>query len=168
MQGTAGSPSPRDHIIKDGEAFCNCGVNVPDEDFLKPVSEVSDPEWAVILGEHSNLCEYCARSLDHNEIVPSDLPESPEFTCPTCGETADSIDFRFNIVAIHHKSDGASFPPSFETHKLPRELYDMWRTNPEEAFSYPKLKKFIENYPHVFRPEEYRRNTIKTQLQETE
>jgi len=168
MQGTTGTPSPRDHIIKDGEALCNYGVSVPDEDVLKPVSEVSAFEWAVFLGEHSNLCDDCAVSLDYYDVVPSDLPEPPEFSCPACGETADSIDFTFDMAAIHHKSGGTSFASSFDTHEIPRERYDMWRTNPEEAFSYPKLKKFIENYPHVFRPKEYHRKKVEAQLAEME
>jgi hypothetical protein len=168
MQGTTVTPSPRDHIIKDGEALCNYGVSVPDDDVLKPVNEVSETEWAVFLGEHSDLCDGCAKALDYYDVVPSDLPESPEFSCPACGETAHSIDFTFDIAAIHHKSDGASFPPSFDTHKIPRERYDMWRVNPEEPFSYPKLKDFINNHPHVFRPEEYSRKKREAQLRETE
>lgn len=156
MKGGTGLPSPRDHIIKDGEELCNYGVSVPDEELLKPVSEVSEPEWAVFLGKYSNLCDECAKLLDYYEIVPDDLPESPDFRCPDCGETADSISFTFDIASIYHKSDNHSFPPESEEHPIPRERYDMWRTNPAEPFSYPKLKKFIENHPHVFRPEEYR------------
>lgn len=168
MKGTTGVPSPRDHIIKDGEALCNYGVSVPDEDVLKPIDEVSASEWAVFLGKYSNLCDECATALDYYEVVPSDLPESPEFSCPACEETAHSVDFTFNVAGIHHKANNASFPPSFETHKIPRERYDMWRTNPEEAFSYSKLKKFIENHPHVFRPEEYRREKLEAKLREKE
>jgi len=162
MKGTAGSPSPRDHIIKDGEALCNYGVSVPDDDALKPVSEVSDLEWAIFLGQYSNLCDDCDKALNYHDIVPSDLPESPEFSCPACDETAHSIDFTFDVASIHHKSS-TSFPPSFDTHKIHRERYDMWRMNPEEPFSYRKLKDFIDNHPHVFRPEEYQREKHKAQ-----
>jgi hypothetical protein len=168
MKGTTPTPSPRDHIIKDGEALCNYGVSVPDEDVLKPVSEVSDSEWAVFLGKYSNLCDDCAKSLDYYSIVPEDLPESPEFHCPACGEAADSISFTFDTASVYHRPDSQSFPPKSEEHRIPRERYDMWRTNPEEAFSYPKLKKFIENHPHVFRPEEYHREKLESQLREKE
>ncbi|MBX0305356.1 hypothetical protein [Haloarcula salinisoli] len=168
MQGKTGISSPRDHIIKDGEALCDYGVSVPDEDALKPVSEVSDSEWAVFLGQYSNLCDECAKALDYYDVVPSDLPKSPEFSCPTCDETADSVDFSFDIALIHHESNGSHFSSSFETHNIPRERYDMWRTNPEEPYSYPKLKKFIENYPQVFRPEEYHQAKREAQLQEME
>jgi len=156
MRGKSANPSPRDHIIKDGEALCNYGVDVPEEESLKPLSEVSKAEWAIFLGKYSNLCDECARSLEHYDVVPDDLPEeSPEYICPVCSEVADSVDFRFDTACIRHKSEERSFPPSFETHRIPRELYDIWRMNPNEPFTYPNLKQFIDEHPRVFRPQEY-------------
>lgn len=167
MQGTAPTPSPRDHIIKDGEALCTYGVSVPDEDALKPISEVSKSEWAVHFSKYSNLCDVCKESVEYYDIVPDDLPDPPEYTCPDCGETTDSIHFTFDIASIVHH-DKSSFPPSSETHKACRELYDVWRTNPDKPFSYPKLKAFIDDYPQVFRPEEYQQAKIKEQLRNSE
>ncbi|WP_225334806.1 hypothetical protein [Halomicrobium urmianum] len=164
IRGTVGTPSPRDHIIKDGEALCNYGVSVPDEKSLKPLSEVSKSEWAVNLSGYSNLCDECSKSIDYYDLIPGDLPEEPpEFDCPVCGETADSVDFTFSTALIHHKSD-ESFRRSFETHKIPRELYDVWRTNPDEPLTYPSLKEFIDDNPQVFRPEEYRQDKIEAQM----
>lgn len=167
MCGSAVTPSPRDHIIKDGEPLCDFGVSVPDDDVLKPISDVSDSEWAVFLGKYSNLCDGCAKALDYYDVVPSDLPESPKYTCPACEETAHSIEFIGGVASITHKSNGTSFRPSSTTHSIPRERYDMWRTNPEEPYSYRKLQKFIENHPHVFRRKEYHRKKRKVYLQET-
>lgn len=165
MSGSTGNPSPRDHIVKDGEALCDYGVSVPAEGSLKPISEVSKSEWAVQLGTHSNLCGKCTKSAEYHDLIPDDLPdESPEFVCPVCEETAHSVDFTFDTASIQHKSGASSFPPSFETHKIPRERYDIWRTNPEEPFSYSKLKNFIDNYPRVFRPQEYRRTKREAHL----
>lgn len=158
MQGTTGLPAPRDHIIKDGEALCNYGVSVPETEHLKPISEVSNAEWAVHFSKYSNLCGECSKSVEYYDLIPDDLPkETPEFLCPICEETAYSVDFVFDIASIHHKSDGSSLCSGYETHNIPRELYDVWRTNPEEPFSYSKLKEFIDNYPRVFRPKEYRK-----------
>lgn len=77
------------------------------------------------------------------------------------------VDFTFETAEVHHKSDSVSQLPSFTTHAIPRERYDMWRTNPEEPYSYGKLKEFIENHPHVFRPGEYQRKKREAYLQET-
>jgi len=156
MSPTVTNMSPRDHIVKDGEALCNYGVNVPDDDCLKPISEVTDSEWAVHLSRSSNLCDECSEGAEYHDLFPDDLPEQyPQFRCPVCQETADSVSLVNETARVLHRSDCHSFPKSSETHKIPRERFDVWRTNPEEEFSYPKLKEFIDNYPHVFRREEY-------------
>lgn len=157
MQGTTGSPSPRDHIIKDGEALCEYGVSVPCVESLKPIGEVSKSEWAVQLSKYSNLCGECSKGAEYYNLIPDDLPEeSPEFHCPICDEPVRTVSFIGETVSILHKARGSSFPPSSDTHNIPRERYDMWRVNPEEPYSYSKLKSFIENYHRVFRPQEYR------------
>lgn len=167
-QGTQTTPSPRDHIIKEGEALCDYGVSVPEDDLLKPVSEVSETEWAVFLGKYSNLCDVCAERLGYYEVVPDGLPESPDFECPQCEEPAGSISFSYETATIYHRQDNSSFPPTSETHPIPRERYDMWRTDPEEPFSYSKLKAHIENNPHVFRPKKYQQAKIKAQIEARE
>jgi hypothetical protein len=167
FKGWGPNPSPRDHIIKNGEALCNHDVSVPEKERLKPINEVSESEWAVLLSGHSNLCDECTTSVNHYDVVPEDLPEPPEFTCPLCDEKADNVDFSHNTVKIYHMDGLQSMPPSVETHQTRRERFDLWRTNPDEPFTYSKLKQFIDSHPHIYRPKEYRKTKREARQQKS-
>lgn len=149
-QGSWGTVTPRDHIIKGDEALCRYGVDVPESSHLKPVSELSRLEWAIFLGKYSNGCDECLRRLESHDVVPDDLPESPDYTCRICEEPAYDVEIIPPMVRIIHKDTSGSFVPSYEKHELPLEVYDLWRQNPDEEFSYPKLKKHIEEHREVF------------------
>jgi hypothetical protein len=145
------STTPCDHFIKDGEALCDYGVSVPDEDSLKPFDEVSATEWAVLFGPGSRVCGQCARKIEYYDVIPDDLPDDPPvFICPICDEPADLVNFRFDTVHIDHQRNTGSKHPTYETHTLPREMYDAWRQNPEGGFTYPKLREYINENPDLF------------------
>ena len=125
--------SPRDHIIRDGDSLCDYNVSVPEDDSLKPLSEVSDAEWVLLLDHQSNLCEGCAEEVRWNDLTPDDLPaEPPMYVCPVCDEPADDVDFRQHLACVYHKKDVHGGLPDYEVHKIPREHYDDWRQNPEK------------------------------------
>lgn len=157
--------SYRDHIVKDDETLCDFTVDTPDVELLKPVSDVSELEWAILLGKYTDLCDGCLESAVLYDAIPDSVPASPEYICPVCEKEADRVEFMSGVVSIHHMPDKpSSFPPSWKTHHQPRELFDRWRMNPEEPYTYSNLKEFIDNHPRTFRPEEYRRAKLEEEL----
>ncbi|MFC7113833.1 hypothetical protein ACFQH2_00940 [Natronoarchaeum sp. GCM10025703] len=125
--------SPRDHFVKNGEALCDYGVNPPDTDDLKPIEDLSDGEWALLLsGTHSgssNLCDKCIERADWEDIFPEDIPdEAPEYECPTCGEAALAVDLEHVAYVTH----GSLAPFRGTTHKVPRDHYEQWRRQPTQ------------------------------------
>lgn len=119
--------SPRDHIIRDGEALCDYGVNLPNLEDVKPIEEMSPEEWALILSSSSNMCGDCLDRAPWEEVVPRDTPEPPEYQCPACDEPAVKVDMQY-FAFVHH---GSTAPGRGTVHKVPREHYEQWRRNPE-------------------------------------
>ena len=114
--------SNKDHVVQDGDTLCGNTVNVPGphSDSLKPVSEVTDHEWSLILSRHTSFCNQCWGVARRKGLWPEESPQQPpSFTCPECGDSVESINEMVGVTMVEH--------PDGRTHEIDRDSYENWR-----------------------------------------
>jgi hypothetical protein len=114
--------SNKDHIVQDGDTLCSHNVRIPrpESDRLKPFSKVTDKEWSLILSVKYGFCSQCYGIAGRKDIWPEkDSDDPPSFSCPKCGDSAESIISKGDIEIVEH-SDGRS-------HEVQRHVFERWR-----------------------------------------
>lgn len=117
-------PSPSDHIVDGGFSLCNYRIKVGQAKSLKPIENVSLEEWALLLGENSNLCSGCLEAAMEKDLLPKSVPIEPKFGCPYCEQPVEEI-VRLRGTFVYHPDT---------IHKVTQEYYEQWRRNPNNDY----------------------------------
>lgn len=120
----------RDHITKNGQPVCSGHIRTPSEDDLKPLEELTDRELLLLTSNTSNLCTRCMGYASRMGLF-EDVPDSdiPEFACPECGESAQTVSRIMGIGYVEHE-DG-------ERHEFDFGVYQKWRRGEDSAETEP-------------------------------